>query len=132
MPWFPAGPDGAAGAAGATGPTGADYSLLLVEVEYLDSAVLALTDAGKLVRCDHVDAMTVTVPPSTGVGAVAFPVGTVVLLVAAGTGRVSVVAGLGVTIRSPGGKLKLTAQYDQASLVKRGADEWYLTGALSA
>lgn len=104
-------------------------ALNLTEVEYTDSATLALTDAGKLIRGNKGTAMTITVPPNSDV---AFPTGTQIVVYAAGAGQVSIAAGTGVTIRSPGSKLKLTAQYDQASLIKRGTNEWLLTGGLSA
>ena len=94
-----------------------------------DNYTLVLSDAGKAVEINAATAKAVTVPPNSSV---AFPVGTVIELHRYGAGAVSVAAGAGVTIRSPGAKLKLASQYSSASLRKRATDEWVLAGDLSA
>lgn len=86
---------------------------------------LLLADAATLVETSNAAANTLTVPPNS---AVPFAVGTVIGLRQYGAGQTTVAAGAGVTIRSRGGALKLAGQYAEASLVKRGADEWVLTG----
>lgn len=92
------------------------------------SYILALTDAGKLVNLNVGSANTITVPPS---GTVNFPIGTQIMLASYGAGQTTIVAGLGVIIRSAGAKLKLASQYSGASLTKIAADEWYIFGDLS-
>ncbi|MET3352386.1 UNVERIFIED_ORG: hypothetical protein ABID33_000269 [Xanthobacter viscosus] len=88
---------------------------------------LALTDLGKAVEMTSGSANTLTVPPNS---AVPFPLTTVIPLIQMGAGQTTIAAGAGVTIRSFGGKLKLSGQYAQASLYKRGTDEWVLAGSL--
>jgi hypothetical protein len=93
------------------------------------SYVLALTDAGETVEMNAAGANTVTVPPHS---AVAFPVGAIVEVFQYGAGQTSVVAGAGVTVRSPSSKLKLAAQFSSAVLRQRAQDEWALEGDLTA
>lgn len=90
---------------------------------------LVLADAGKVVEMNVASANNLTVPLNA---TQAFPVGTVVELLQYGAGQSTVVATAGVTIRSSGGKLKLTGQYSGASLRKIATDEWSLVGDLSA
>jgi len=89
---------------------------------------LALTDLGKAVEMTSGSANTLTVPPNSSV---AFPLNAVIPVLQMGAGQTTIAAGAGVTIRSAGGKLKLAAQYAQASLYKRGTDEWVLAGNLT-
>jgi hypothetical protein len=63
---------------------------------------------------------------------VAFPVGTIIEVLQLGAGQTTIVAGSGVTIRSPGGKSKLSGQYSSASLRKRGTNEWVLNGDITS
>lgn len=93
-----------------------------------DSYTLALTDSGLVVEMNKATANNLTVPPNSSV---AFPVGTCVELFQYGAGQTTVVAGGGVTIRSSGGKLKLTGQYSAASLRKIATDEWCLQGDIA-
>lgn len=93
------------------------------------SYVLSQTDAGKVIEMNVASANNLTVPPS---GTVNFPIGTSIDIVQYGAGQTTVVAGSGVTIRSTGGKLKLSGQYSGATLYKRGTDEWVCFGDLSA
>lgn len=90
---------------------------------------LALTDAGKMVSLSNASAITMTVPPNSSV---AFPVNTRIDLVQYGAGQVTVAQGSGVTIRSSGGKLKLTGQYSGATLWKKATDEWILIGDIAS
>lgn len=89
---------------------------------------LVLGDAGKVVEMNKATANNLTVPLNSSV---AFEVGTVVELFQYGAGQTTVVATGGVTIRSSGGKLKLTGQYSGASLRKIATDEWSLVGDIS-
>lgn len=69
---------------------------------------------------------TLTVP---GEDEVDFPVGTSILIAQDGVAQVSIVPVSGVTLRVREPFLALTAaQYAIVSLIKRGADEWYLAG----
>ena len=61
-----------------------------------------------------------------------FEDGVQIAVIQTGTGVTSFTADAGVTIRSDGGKLKINAQYTAVSLLKIGADEWFLAGALKA
>jgi hypothetical protein len=93
------------------------------------SYTLVLADEGKLVETNVASANNLTVPPNSSV---AFPVGTQVLVSQYGAGQTTIVAGAGVTLRSSGTKLKLSAQYAIATLIKIATDEWMLSGDLSA
>lgn len=89
------------------------------------SYTLVLADAGKLVELNVASANNLTVPPNSSV---AFPVGTVITVRQYGAGTTTIVAGAGVTIRSRGGLLNMAGQYAEATLTKRGTDEWVLSG----
>lgn len=91
------------------------------------SYTLVLDDEGKLVEMNVAIANTVTLPPNSSV---AFAIGSTILLSQYGAGQTSVAAGAGVTIRSAGGALALSARYAGASLVKIAANEWYLQGQI--
>ena len=88
------------------------------------SYTLALTDAGKSVEMNVATANNLTVPPNS---AVAFPVGTIVEVCQVGAGQTTVVAGAGVTVRTPE-TLVVTGQWSTVSLRKRAIDEWVLAG----
>jgi hypothetical protein len=93
------------------------------------SYTLVLGDAGKQVEILVTStANTLTVPPNSSV---AFPVGTVLLVVQTGTGQTTITPGAGVTINSTPG-LKLRTQWSSAMLVKRATDTWFAAGDLSA
>lgn len=94
----------------------------------VSSRTLALTDAGKLLMCASVSAITVTVPTNASV---AFPTGTQITLTQTGAGAVTVAAASGVTIRSKDAKLAIDGQYAAVTLAKVGTNEWYLWGALA-
>lgn len=93
------------------------------------SYTLALTDRGGMVRMNVASANTLTVPPNS---AVAFPVGTQIVLTQAGAGQATIVAGSGVTINASGAKMKLTGQWSGATLIQVSANVWTLMGDLSA
>lgn len=92
------------------------------------SYTLVIADAGKLVETNVASANNLTVPANSSVP---FGIGTQILLAQYGAGQTTVVADTGVTIRSSGGKLKLSAQYSGATLVKIGTNEWYLFGDIT-
>lgn len=101
---------------------------VITENNEVDSYILALTDANKLVTITKADATTVTVPPNSSV---AFPVGTMIMVAQLGAGQVTITAGAGVTINSYDSALALTGQYAAASLIKLATDTWLCTGNLT-
>lgn len=88
---------------------------------------LTLADAGTAVHFTGAAAANCTVPPNS---AVAFPVGTVVELLQAGAGQVTVLEGAGVTVRAAAAKTT-RAQWSVLRLRKIGADEWLLSGDMT-
>ena len=90
------------------------------------SYALVASDADKLVEMNVESANSLTVPASV------FSAGTQILLAQYGAGQTTIVAGSGMTIRSNGGKLKLSAQYSGATLVFISATEAYLFGDITA
>jgi len=94
-----------------------------------NSYTLALSDNGKLVETNVGTANNVTVPVNSSIP---FPVGAKVDVVQYGAGQTTIVADVGVTIRSANSWLKINAQYGAVSLIKIGTDEWYAIGNLSA
>jgi len=89
------------------------------------SYTLVVGDKDKLVEMNVASANNLTVPASI------FADGDQILLAQYGAGQTTVVAGSGMTIRSNGGKLKLSAQYSGASLVFVSATEAYLFGDIA-
>jgi len=90
------------------------------------SYTLVAGDADKLVEMNVASANNLTVPAST------FSAGTQILLAQYGSGQTTIVAGSGMTIRSNGGKLKLSAQYSGATLVFISGTEAYLFGDIAS
>ena len=92
------------------------------------SYTLALSDAGKVLPFNLTDTGTITVPTNASV---AFPTGSVINLIQAGTGAVLVTGASGVDIRSEGNKYKLKTQYALGGVVKIATDEWVTFGNLT-
>jgi hypothetical protein len=92
------------------------------------SYTLALADAGKHVERSNASANTVTVPPNSSV---AFPVGTIINISQEGAGTTTIVEGSGVSVESRGNLVALAGQYAEATLRKRGTDDWRLSGDLA-
>ena len=92
------------------------------------SYTLVLSDADKLVEMNVATANDLTIPLNSSV---AFAIGTQILLAQYGAGQTTIVATLGVTVRSNGAKLKLNVQYSGATLIKIDTDEWYLFGDIA-
>lgn len=85
-------------------------------------------DACHMVICTSDDPVTITLPPSSEV---LQPVDTPIAILQYGEGQVTVVAGDGVTIRTPE-TLKTAKQYAVILLTHLETDEWLLTGNLEA
>jgi hypothetical protein len=91
---------------------------------------LVLTDAAKQVEMNSGSANSLLIPTDASV---AFPVGTTIIVVQLGTGQttISAVTPGTTTVRyTPGNKLR--TQYSTATLVKRAANDWILSGDLIA
>ena len=88
-----------------------------------------LADDGKLVTCDNGSAIALTIPPNSSV---AYGIGTQINIMQLGAGVVTITAGVGVTLRSQGSKLKTNGQYSVATCVKIATDTWVVVGNLVA
>lgn len=106
----------------------AQYNGVITANRQTGSYTLALTDAAGVVEMNVAGANNLTVPPNS---TVAFPVGTTLEVMQYGAGQTTIVAGGGVTLRSPGGKLKIAAQYGGATLRKIATDEWAVEGNIT-
>jgi hypothetical protein len=118
---------GIAGATGATGPSG-DPTLTINQQTASYTAVLA--DASKLVEISSSSATTLSIPTDASVN---FPVGTQISILQTGAGQITIAAvtpGTTTLNATPG--LKLRAQWSAATLIKRAANLWVVTGDLSA
>jgi hypothetical protein len=89
---------------------------------------LQLSDAGKLLKLNVGSANDLRIPAESSVN---FAIGTQILLIQYGTGQTTITTSGGVTLRSSGGKTKLSAQYAEASLIKIGSNEWALAGDIT-
>lgn len=114
--------DGGSLQMGVVGPAGANGIAQLngINDQTGTSYTLALTDAGKDVRCTNASPVTLTVPPNSSV---AFTIGSVVLFSQGGAGAVTATAGSGVTLRAANGA-STTALYDIRGLEKTDTDTW--------
>jgi hypothetical protein len=91
------------------------------------SYTLALTDQGKILPFNTTSTGTVTIPLNSSV---AFPTGSFVNFVQAGTGPILITGASGVSVQSENSKLKLKAQYAVAGVVKTDTDTWVAFGNL--
>jgi hypothetical protein len=92
------------------------------------SYTLALTDQGKILPFNTTSTGTVTIPLNSSV---AFPTGSFVNFLQAGTGPILVTGASGVTVQSESSKLKLKGQYAVAGVVKTDTDTWVAFGNLT-
>jgi hypothetical protein len=101
----------------------------LTVTEYTASTTtLSLSDSGKLLKLNNGSANDLQIPLN---GAVAFPIGTQILIMQYGAGQTTVTSSMGVTLRSSGAKTKLAAQYAMGSLIKIDTNEWALAGDIT-
>lgn len=107
--------------------TGAELANVTI-VNKTASYTLVLADANKLIEVNNGSANTLGVPLNA---TDAFPIGTQILIAQQGAGQTTITPVSGVTLRSSGGKLKISAQYGVATLIKRATDEWYVAGDLT-
>lgn len=97
-----------------------------VNIQTGTSYTLVISDAFKTVYMDNEEPNTLTVPSDSSFP---FPNNTRIDLGQDGEGQTTIVAGAGVTIRSPE-TLKLRKRWSKASLVRRAANTWDLIGDL--
>lgn len=88
------------------------------------STSLALADLNYVIEVNSSSAVTITVESDTGVN---FPLGTVFTFVRVGTGEVTISAGSGATVNTSIGN-RLRVQWSTATLRKRAANTWLLSG----
>tara|TARA_Y100001963_G_scaffold94516_1_gene130162 strand:+ start:1760 stop:2533 length:774 start_codon:yes stop_codon:yes gene_type:complete len=93
-----------------------------------DDYTLVIGDKGDVVEMNKGTSNNLTIPPNSSV---AFPIGTQIDIVQLGAGATTIVAGSGVTLRSAGSALGISARYGRAKLYKRATDEWVVAGDLS-
>jgi hypothetical protein len=79
-----------------------------------------------MIEMGSASAITLTIPTNASV---AFPTGTKIDVLRTGAGEVTI-AGAGVTINSENSKLRINAQWQAATLIKRATDTWVVIGAL--
>jgi hypothetical protein len=92
--------------------------------------VLVAGDASKQVEMVSSSANTVAIPTDASV---AFPIGTTILIASLGTGQTTIIASdPGTTTISATPGYKLRTRYSVATLVKRAANTWLLSGDLVA
>lgn len=91
------------------------------------SFTLALTDVGKTIFMTSASSQTITVPLDSAVN---FLVGTRIDVIQYGAGEVTFANIGGVTLNSESNKRKINGQFVGATLIKTGANEWILLGAL--
>lgn len=91
------------------------------------SYTLGLSDAGKIIERNNAGANLVIIPLNS---TAAFPVGTKIDIIQTGAGATSASVTSGVTLNSEAGKRTINAQWQAATLVKRGTDTWVMIGAL--
>lgn len=89
----------------------------------------AMADRNNTITMNNASANTLTVPPNS---TTAFPIGTEIIVIQKGAGQTTIAAGAGVTLNSDSGKLKISARYASAVLIKESTDTWYVIGSLSA
>lgn len=91
---------------------------------------LVLSDSAKQVEMNSASANTLSIPTDAAVN---FPVGTALLVVQLGVGQTTIAAvtpGTTTVNGTPG--LKLRTQYSTATLIKRAANNWIVSGDLTA
>jgi hypothetical protein len=93
------------------------------------SYTLVLTDAAGQVEMNSASANNLLIPTDASVN---FPVGTAILIVQLGVGQTTIAAvtpGTTTVNATPG--LKLRAQYSTATIIKRAANNWIVSGDLT-
>ena len=100
--------------------TGTSYTTILSDGLYAGSQ-------GTLMTFNNTANQSVIIPPNSSV---AYPVGTVLNAMQLGTGKVTFVAGNGVTLNSAGNFLSIGSQYVIVSLLQYSINVWVIIGSL--
>jgi hypothetical protein len=104
-------------------------SMIALNAQTGTSYTAVIGDDGDLVTLDNASAITFTIPPNSSV---AFGIGTQINVMQLGAGQVTITAGVGVTLRSAGTRLKTNGQYAVATCCKIATDTWVVIGNLAA
>jgi len=110
--------------------TGEDIKHGITRVDKSSQATnytLVLSDRDKLVEMESALANTLTIPTEASVN---FDVGTQIIVVQKGAGKVTITGDTGVTVYSEGSKDKTVGRYALVTLIKCDSDIWYLGGNL--
>ena len=102
------------------------YTTLLSKIASYEPA---LDDAGKTITFDSASSTTITIPPNSSK---AFPLGTRFDVLRLGTGAVTFVQGVGVTILSKNSNKNIASRWSGATIVKTDTNTWVLIGDLIA
>jgi len=86
-------------------------------------------DVGQIITLSNAAATTLTLPQDS---ASDIPVGSSITFIQIGAGQVTVQAGAGATLNSPGPTNKFRAQYSTVTAIKRAANTWVIAGDLAA
>ena len=124
--------DDGAGGYVSKGITGEEIKKGITQIEFNTqsaSYTLVLSDQNKMIEINNASANEVTIPLNS---AVAFPIGTQILVTQAGAGQTSIGKSVGVNIYAADNKLKLVGQYAMCTLIKKSTDLWYVGGNLEA
>lgn len=89
----------------------------------------SLSDAGKALVFSNSSSITLTIPVESSVN---YVIGQSFQIVQKGTGQITIVGDMGVTINSLSGNNKTSGQYAEARLIKLASDEWLLSGDLTS
>ena len=90
---------------------------------------LSTSDRDKLVEMNSASDNTLTVPTNAVAG---FDIGTQIIVVQKGAGKITISGDTGVTVYSEGSKTNTVGRYALATLIKCETDTWYLGGNLEA
>ncbi len=124
-PTGPQGLKGDTGDTGATGPTGSDAPLYLTISATAGNVTLGLSDTNSLIQATGTTTFTIPADATTD-----FPTGTQIAFVRATTSEVGITGAAGVTLTSVLSNRQLAYQNSAASVIKTGADNWFLVGDL--
>jgi len=117
---------GTDGTNGNTGPSG--DPTLTVQTAKTANYTVAVGDISQLIQMNSASPLTLSIPTDATYN---FPIGTQINVVQIGAGQVTVAAvtpGTTTVNATPG--LKLRAQWSGATLIKRAANTWWVTGDL--
>lgn len=104
-------------------PTFQEAGLWTIET-FTDNYTLVAADKSKLKKSTKATAVNLTVAPDI------FAEGNQVTIYQSGAGQITLVAGAGVTIRTPS-TLTFNEQYGSVTLICLGSNEWFIAGRMT-